>query len=94
MKNENARIKMSRYTTIMIIFLILAMCAIGPSLYLPDYWSFLPPAILWLIAMYNAVRVDQIKKRHRNNLGTVFSIILVTIIAALIAIISVWVFRY
>lgn len=93
MKNENARIKMSRYTTIMIIFLILAMCAIGPSLYLPDYWSFLPPAILWLIAMYNAVRIDQIKKRHRN-LGTVFSIILVTIIAALIAIISVWVFRY
>lgn len=63
MKKEVANAEMNKYTKIMIVFIVLAMLSIGPSLlYLSGYWSFLPPLVLWLIGMCAAVKVDKLKK--------------------------------
>lgn len=62
MKDKISKTEMDRYTKIMLIFCILTVLSIGPSLFLPDYWRYFFPAIFWIIAMYGAIKVEQIKK--------------------------------
>lgn len=63
MEREIAEVSMSKYTKIMVIFIVLAALSIGPSLYYLDgYLSFIPPLILWLIGMYGAMKLEKIKK--------------------------------
>ncbi|CRH17950.1 XRE family transcriptional regulator [Carnobacterium maltaromaticum] len=62
MKKKVSSSKMDKYTIIMISFILLSMLSIGPSLYLPSYWAFLPPIVLWLVGMYGAIRVEKMKK--------------------------------
>jgi transcriptional regulator with XRE-family HTH domain len=65
MKKKIANSEMDRYTKIMIIFIVLAMLSVGPSLlYLSGVWSFLPPLALWIIGMYSAIKVDKVKKKE------------------------------
>lgn len=62
MKDWVSHSEMDKYTKVMIVFIVLAMLSIGPSLLLPGYWFFLPPFILWLVGMYGAIKVEKIKK--------------------------------
>lgn len=62
MKHKVSNLEMDKYTKVMIIFIVLSMVSIGPSLYLPGYWCFLPPFILWLVGMYGAMKVEKMKK--------------------------------
>ncbi|MEC6748151.1 helix-turn-helix transcriptional regulator [Marinilactibacillus sp. XAAS-LB27] len=62
MKDEISRLNMDKYTKVMMFFIAMSMLSIGPSLYLPKYWFFVPPFILWAIGMYASIKVEKMKK--------------------------------
>lgn len=63
MKHEIETRKSNRDTKLMIGFMLAALIAIGPSLFLPRYWAFLPPAMLWGLAFIPASRIEAFKKQ-------------------------------
>lgn len=65
MRNAVDHSNMDRYSKMMLLFLLLAIISFGAAMKFSDGWfGMLVPLILWMIGMYYAVKVDQIKKKH------------------------------
>ncbi|WP_101773385.1 helix-turn-helix domain-containing protein [Peptostreptococcus faecalis] len=62
MKKSISDSEINKYIKIMIIFMLLAMISVGPSIYyLEGYWSFIPMGFLWAIAFYASRKVEKLK---------------------------------
>lgn len=65
MKDTIDQIHMNRYGKRMTIFLLLTALSMGAAFKYSEGWfGFLGPIVLWGIAMYCAIKVDKIKKKH------------------------------
>lgn len=65
MRNAVDHSNMDRYSKMMLVFLLFAVLSFGAAMKFSDGWfGMLVPLILWMIGMYYAIKVDQIKKKH------------------------------
>ncbi|MCI1987503.1 MAG: helix-turn-helix domain-containing protein [Lactobacillus sp.] len=63
MKKTVMQQQMDTYTKVMLISVGLALLAIAPSLFLPDYWWAVPPFLLWSVGMVASLKVERLKRR-------------------------------
>ncbi|WP_179393775.1 helix-turn-helix transcriptional regulator [Lacticaseibacillus absianus] len=52
-----------RDVKLMLGFCLVGALAVGPSLFLPGHWAFLPPAVLFLLAFLASLRLERAKKQ-------------------------------
>lgn len=65
MRNVVDHSNMYNYSKMMLIFLLLAVISFGAAMKFSDGWfGMLVPLILWMIGMYYAIKVEQIKKKY------------------------------
>ncbi|WP_164509902.1 helix-turn-helix transcriptional regulator [Lacticaseibacillus porcinae] len=63
MKHELKLYNLDRDAKLMLGLMLASLISIGPSLYLLKYWTLLPSAIFWGIAMIFALRLEAFKKK-------------------------------
>ncbi|QIH77106.1 helix-turn-helix domain-containing protein [Macrococcoides canis] len=65
MRNAVDHSNMGKYSRMILVFLLLTVISFGAAMKFSDGWfGMLVPLILWMISMYYAIKVDQIKKKH------------------------------
>ena len=63
MKHKISTSHNERDAKLMLSLMVAATVAVGPSLFLPRYWAFLPPAVLWGLALIPALRIEAFKRQ-------------------------------
>ncbi|MFL2029491.1 helix-turn-helix domain-containing protein [Loigolactobacillus zhaoyuanensis] len=61
MKRKIMQTRMDQYTKIMLLFMVLGLISVGPSLFLPDYWWLVMPVVLWSSGLFFAFKLEKIK---------------------------------
>ncbi|WP_275086312.1 helix-turn-helix domain-containing protein [Staphylococcus intermedius] len=65
MKNIIDHYNMDRYGKLMVVFMLITMISVGPVLKFIDGWyGLLIPFIFWIISMYYAIKIEQLKKKY------------------------------
>lgn len=64
MKENVTLTKLNKYTKIMLVFMLLTLISVGPSLFLPGNWQLALPLIFWIASMYGAIKVEGLKKQE------------------------------
>lgn len=64
MKENVTLTALNKYTKIMLVFMLLTLISVGPSLFLPGNWRLALPLIFWIASMYGAIKVEGLKKQE------------------------------
>lgn len=64
MERKMKRKELEKWSSLMVVLMVLATVVVMPSLILIGKYGLLIPLVLWLIAMYFAYKVDKFKKVH------------------------------
>ncbi|EOH61233.1 MULTISPECIES: hypothetical protein [Enterococcus] len=68
MKENVTLTELNKYTKIMLVFMLLTLISVGPSLFLPGNWRLALPLIFWIASMYGSIKVEGLKTREYQNL--------------------------
>ncbi|TDM12885.1 helix-turn-helix domain-containing protein [Macrococcus lamae] len=65
MKNAVGKDEMTKYTWMMLGFILLSIISMGAALKFSDSWfGWLIPLILWMISMYFAIKIEKLKNKY------------------------------
>lgn len=64
MKENVTLTELNKYTKIMLVFMLLTLISVGPSLFLPGNWRLALPLIFWIASMYGSIKVEGLKYQN------------------------------